>query len=192
MESLATDSSLWPLITSISLGIGLAACCGFRVFVPLLVTNISYLAGYATPSVGFEWMGTWGAFALLATATVIEIIAYYVPLLDNLLDHLATPAAFIAGTLLMTSLLPESQPIAKWALGLILGGGSAGVIQVGTHLLRLGSTATTGGIGNPIVATAENGLSIFLSILALLLPILVAIGMIFFIFWLIKRLVAKK
>lgn len=177
--------------TSLCLGLGLAACCGFRVFVPLLVTNISYLAGYSTPGVGFEWLGGWVAFAVLASATVVEIVAYYVPVVDNLLDTLATPLAFIAGTVLMTSFIPEGQPVLKWALGLIIGGGSAGVVQLGTNLLRLGSTATTGGIGNPVVATVENFFSVLLSILAMILPVLVAVGIFLFVVWVLRRLVAR-
>lgn len=177
---------------SVCLGLALAACCGFRVFVPLLVANIAYLTGYLTPGEGFAWLGGWTAFAILVTATVAEIAAFYIPLVDNALDAVTAPASFIAGTLLMTSLLPDSEPALRWALGLIVGGGSAGLVQVGTSLLRLGSTATTGGLGNPVVATAENGLAVSLSVLGLFLPILVAVligGLLVFI---IRRLVRKS
>ena len=160
---------------SICLGLALAACCGFRVFVPLLVTNVAYLTGYLSPNTGFEWMAGWPAFAVLATATALEIAAYYIPVVDNVLDAVATPAAFIAGTVLMTSLVDGGDPILRWALGLIVGGGSAGLIQAGTGLLRLGSTATTGGLGNPVVATTENVFAGFFSVLGLFLPVLVAV-----------------
>jgi hypothetical protein len=177
---------------SACLGLALAACCGFRVFVPLLVSNIAYLSGYLTPGEGFAWLGTWTAFGVLATATLAEVAAYYIPVVDNALDALTTPASFLAGTLLMTSFLPDSEPVLRWALGLIVGGGSAGLVQAGTSLLRLGSTATTAGFGNPVVATAENGLAVVLSVLGLFLPVLVAVLMGGLVIFVLRRLTRKR
>ena len=157
-----------------ALGLALAACSGFRVFVPLLAASLAYRTGYLTPSPGFEWLGSWPAVAALGTATVAEILGYYLPVVDNLLDTITGPAAFIAGTLLMTSALPDLPPMVRWGLGVLVGGGTAGIIQTGTSLLRAGSTVTTGGLGNPVLATAENMLAIVGTVLSLLLPLLVA------------------
>ncbi|MCY7349525.1 MAG: DUF4126 domain-containing protein [Cytophagaceae bacterium] len=179
------------LLLSLCLGLGLSACCGFRVFVPLLVTNVAYLTDYLTPNAGFEWMGGWVAFAVLATATVLEIAAYYIPIVDHFLDTVAAPAAFIAGTVLTTSLLKDDSPVLRWILGIIVGGGSAGLIQAGTSLLRLGSTATTGGLGNPVVATGENVFAGFFSVLALFLPVLVAVLAIGLLWFVGRRLVRR-
>ncbi|UOQ71712.1 DUF4126 domain-containing protein [Hymenobacter cellulosilyticus] len=126
------------------------------------------------PSAGFEWLGTWPAFGVLATATLAEMLAYYVPVIDNLLDTITTPASFIAGTLLMTSALPHLDPMVRWGLGILVGGGTAGMVQSGTALLRAGSTATTAGFGNPILATLENFLAIVGSVLGLFLPLIMA------------------
>jgi hypothetical protein len=156
------------------LGLALAACSGFRVFVPLLAANLAYLTGFMAPSPGFEWLGSWPAFGVLATATLAEMLAYYVPVVDNLLDTITTPASFIAGTLLMTSALPHLDPLVRWGLGILVGGGTAGLVQSGTALLRAGSTATTGGLANPVLATLENLLAIVGSVLGLLLPLVMA------------------
>ncbi|TGE18590.1 DUF4126 domain-containing protein [Hymenobacter elongatus] len=156
------------------LGMALAACSGFRVFVPLLAANLAYLTGFMAPSPGFAWLGTWPAFGILATATLAEMLAYYVPVIDNLLDTITTPASFIAGTLLMTSALPDLDPVVRWGLGVLVGGGTAGMVQSGTALLRAGSTATTAGLGNPLLATLENFLAIVGSALGLFLPLLMA------------------
>ncbi len=162
-------------ITSACIGVGLAACCGFRVFVPLLIAGAATKLGLIGPMSGFEWLSGWPALLGLTTATAFELGAYYIPWLDNALDTVATPASIVAGTLLSTSFLPIENPILHWGLGLILGGGSAGVVQAGTSLLRLGSTATTGGLGNPVVATGENIASFSLSILTVLLPLVAII-----------------
>ena len=161
----------WDWIVSACLGVGLAACCGFRVFVPMLIASIATKLHIISPMDGLEWISTTPALLLLGVATLIELGAYYIPWLDNVLDTLATPIAVVAGTLLSTSFLKIESPILDWGLGLILGGGSAGLIQAGTSLLRLGSTATTGGLGNPVVATTENVASFGFSILTVLLPL---------------------
>ncbi|TGE28023.1 DUF4126 domain-containing protein [Hymenobacter metallicola] len=156
------------------LGLALAACSGFRIFVPLLAANLAYLTGFMAPSPGFEWLGTWPALGVLATATLAEMLAYYVPVIDNFLDTITTPASFIAGTLLMTSALPHLDPMVRWGLGILVGGGTAGMVQSGTALLRAGSTATTAGFGNPILATLENILAVAGSALGLFLPLIMA------------------
>jgi hypothetical protein len=180
------------LITSLALGIGLSACCGFRVFVPMLVTNIAALSGHYHFGQDFAWMGTMTAFYIFASATLLEIIAYYIPWVDNLLDSIATPASIIAGTILTTAFISgDLSPTLKWVLGFLVGGGSAGVVQLGTTLTRLTSTATTAGFANPIVATVENILSIIFSILSVFLPILLAVGAVLFVMFLGKKLVRK-
>lgn len=177
----------------ILLGLGLSASCGFRVFVPLLVTNIASLLGITHYSAGFEWMGSWPAFALFATATVVEVGGYYVPWIDNVLDSIAIPLSAIAGTLLTASFITGMSPMVQWTLAIIVGGGTAGVISAGTGVLRLGSSATTGGLGNHIIATIENFVSFVMSILSMLIPFVMgifALGML--IFFSIKLFNRKK
>ena len=160
-----------------ALGLGLAACSGFRVFVPLLAASLAYHSGYMAPAAGFAWLGSWAALLTLATATLVEIAGYYLPVVDNLLDTLTTPASFVAGTILMTSALPHLDPTLRWTLGILVGGGTAGLVQTGTALLRGASTATTGGLANPVLATLENTLAVGGVALTLLLP-LVAAGLV--------------
>lgn len=182
----------WDWIMSACLGVGLAACCGFRVFVPMLVASLATKLHIIGVMSGFEWLSSWSAILLLSVATIFELGAYYIPWLDNVLDTIATPAAIIAGTILSTSFLQIDSPILDWGLGLMLGGGSAGLIQAGTSLLRLGSTATTGGIANPVVSTAENAASVGFSVLAVLLPLvcIVVIGII--LLYVISKLLTRR
>lgn len=179
-------------IISACIGVGLAACCGFRVFVPLLVASVATKLGIIGTMQGFEWLGGWPALLGLTVATVFEIGAYYIPWLDNLLDTVATPASIVAGTLLSTSFLQIDNPLLHWGLGLMLGGGSAGIIQAGTSLLRLGSTATTGGVANPVVATGENVASIGLSLLTVLLPLVAIILIGLVLIFALRRLLIRR
>jgi Domain of unknown function (DUF4126) len=160
------------LALSICLGIGLAAACGFRIFVPLLGMSVAALAGQLELAEGFAWAGTWPALACFLTATVLEIGAYYIPWLDNLLDSIATPAAVVAGTIVTASVVTDMSPLMKWSLALIAGGGTAGLIQSATVALRGTSSATTAGTGNWVVATGELLASVTATILSILLPVL--------------------
>lgn len=180
------------LFLSLCLGLGLSASCGFRVFLPMLAANIATMNGWITPGENFAWLATWPAFFALLTATVAEIGGYYIPFIDNLLDTVATPAAVIAGTLLTTSFVQIDSPVLQWGLGLMVGGGTAGIVQAGTGFLRLLSSKTTAGIGNPVVSTAENVASFGLSGLAIFLPIIALILVVLLLFWLFNKLVRLK
>ena len=179
-------------VLSACVGVGLAACCGFRVFVPLFIASIATKFGFIHPTADFAWLSGWPALIGLAVATIFEVGSYYIPWLDNLLDTIATPASVIAGTLISTSFLHIDIPLFQWGLGLMLGGSSAGIIQAGTSLLRLGSTATTGGLANPVVATGENIASVGLSLFTILLP-LIAIVLIFLVLlFIIGRMLTRR
>ncbi|HOI80838.1 MAG TPA: DUF4126 domain-containing protein [Synergistales bacterium] len=168
-------------ILALFVGLGLSASCGFRVFVPLLVMSLAAQTGHIELAEGFQWVATPTATVALGTATFFEIAGYYVPWFDNMLDTVATPAAIIAGTFITASVLPEMTPFLKWSISAITGGTAAGLVQGATVLTRAASAFTTGGLGNPVVSTAESGGSIFLSLMAILLP-LAAMALVLFIF----------
>lgn len=166
-------------ITAVALGIGLSASCGFRVFVPLFVATLAARAGIIPLQESFQWLSSWPAVICFGAATVAEIIAYYVPFIDNLLDGITTPLAIGAGSLLMTSVLPIDSDMMKWVTGIIIGGGAAATIQGGSVIARLGSSKLTAGLGNPVVATGEHAAAFGTSILALVMPVIVALVLIF-------------
>ena len=174
-------------LLSICLGIGLSAACGFRIFMPLLVMSIASLTGDLTLASGFEWIGTYPAVGTFAVASSLEIAAYYVPWVDNMLDTIAVPAATVAGTIVMASSVSEMSPFLQWALAVIVGGGTAGTIQGFTTLTRLASTATTGGLGNPLVSTIEAGGSVAMSVLAITFPVVAALAVIGVLYFAVKK-----
>ncbi|MEM7008216.1 MAG: DUF4126 domain-containing protein [Thermodesulfobacteriota bacterium] len=173
---------------SIFLGVGLAAACGFRVFVPLLVMSIAALTGQLALSPEFSWIASYPALAAFSIATIFEIAAYYIPWVDNLLDTIAVPAATVAGTIVMASAVSDMSPFLQWGLAVIVGGGVAGTIQGFTSITRIASTATTGGVGNPVVSTAEAGGSVLMSILAITLPIVAAVLVVVIIFFAFRKI----
>jgi hypothetical protein len=156
---------------AIFLGIGLAASCGFRLFVPLLVASAATQAGYLDVAQGFEWLGSTPALIAFAAAAVVEIGAFYIPWLDNALDIVASPSAVVAGAVLFAAVAVDLDPFLKWTLAIIAGGGSAAVVQGGTVLTRVASTGTTAGFANFIVATIETVAGFVFPIMAIVVPI---------------------
>jgi hypothetical protein len=162
------------LLLSACLGIGLAAACGFRIFVPLLLMSVAAHTGHLGLAGGFEWIGSRPALIAFAVATVLEILAYYVPWLDHLLDSAAVPIAVVAGVVVTASVVTDVSPLLRWSLAVIAGGGAAATTQSVTTAVRHLSTFTTFGLGNPVVATAEAGGSVALAVLSLLAPFVAA------------------
>ncbi|MCX5807531.1 MAG: DUF4126 domain-containing protein [Proteobacteria bacterium] len=151
-------------------GIGLSAACGFRIFVPLLVMNLAIRNGFLHIAPGFEWIGSEVATIAFSIATALEIIAYYTPWLDNLLDTIASPVSIIAGTIAAASVVTDLSPSFRWILAIIAGGGTAGIMQGITTVLRVKSSLATGGIGNVVVASIELAGSLITAVLAIIIP----------------------
>lgn len=160
------------LILSVCVGLGLSAACGFRVFVPLLVMSVAANAGHLNLAPAFQWIGSPTALVAFSCATCLEVGAYYVPWLDHFLDTLATPSAIIAGSVVTASMVTDVSPFLKWSLAVVAGGGVAGAVQASTVLARGFSFASTGGLANPLVATAELGGSLLTAVAAVVAPFL--------------------
>ena len=175
----ALHADLPQVLLGAALGLGLAAAVGFRVFVPFLLVAIAAKSGQVHLAGGFEWLGTDIALVMFGIAALLEVAAYFIPFFDHLLDTVAGPAAVIAGAVLMASTLVDMAPWLRWTVAIVAGGGTAGLLHGATSSLRLGSTATTGGLGNPAFATMETGASTALTILAMLVP-LVALALVIF------------
>lgn len=171
-------------ILSIALGIGLAASAGFRVFLPLFALSLSVYFGLWPINDNWQWLASTPALIILGVATLVEITAYLIPYIDHLLDTLAVPLAGLAGTAVMASTTADLSPAVTWTLAIIAGGGAAAAIKGATATTRVASTATTGGLANPIVSAAETGTAVLMTVLSLFIPF-AAVGLLLLIaFWL--------
>jgi len=179
------------LALSIALGVVLAAATGFRVFLPMLIMSGAAYTGHLSLDNSFAWLATPFALTMLGVAALVEVLAYYVPGIDNLLDAVATPAAFVAGTIVSAAVMTDLPPMAKWMAAVIAGGGTASLTQGVTTILRAKSTVVTGGLGNPVIATGELGGSVLLSLLALAAP-LTAVAVVILLLWLAFRLIRRQ
>lgn len=167
-----SDMPLVQLLLGICVGVSLSAACGFRIFVPMLVASVGVHFFGIHVNESLQWVGSWTALVVLSTATICEMFAYYIPWIDNALDLINTPLALLAGTILMSGMLPGLNPCLKWCVAGVLGSGAAGVTKVTSAVLRSASTATTGGLGNNLVSTTENFCSTVFSVLAFIIPVI--------------------
>lgn len=182
------------ILLSILIGLGLSAACGFRVFVPLFVMSLASRAdvGHLVLGPNFDWIGTTPALITFGVATAFEIAGYYIPWVDNLLDAVATPTAVIAGIIVMASSVTDVSPFLKWTLAILAGGGTSATFQGITAMVRQISSFTTGGLGNPVVATVEAGGSALLSVLAITLPVLAVLVVFGLLFFGIRKLLFRR
>lgn len=199
MDTVGIDLDHFTIINtiiSLLLGISLSTASGFRVFVPLLIMSIAALTGFLDLPTNFDWVGSNESLIVFAVASLLEVGAYYIPVLDNILDTIATPLAAAVGAFITASTVPpDMSPLVQWTLAIIAGGGSAGLIKSLTSIFRVGSTTATGGLANPIFATLELISSIALSVLAIILPILagfIVLGLLIFGGFKVRRLMFKR
>ena len=179
-------------LLSILLGLGLAAACGFRVFVPLLVMSIASSTGHLELGQGFAWIDSLPALVTFSVATLLEIAGYYIPWVDNLLDAVATPTAIVAGILVTASTVTDVDPFLRWTLAILGGGGTAAAFQGITATARHVSSFTTGGLANPLLATVEAGSSALLSVLAIVVPVLAMLLIVGLLYFGVKRLLFRR
>lgn len=162
-------------VISAFIGIGLSAATGFRVFLPMFAVSLASYFHWIPMSENFEWLAGLPALSTTGIATVVEVLAYYIPFVDHLLDTVSVPMATVAGSILFASQFADLGTFPQWALALIAGGGTAATISTGFAGLRAASTATTGGLGNSVVGTTETAGAGIMAILAMAMPIIAAI-----------------
>ena len=164
-------SDILPYILSTFIGIGLAAASGFRVFLPLFAVSLASYLGWIPTNDNFQWLSGLPTLIITGVATVVEILAYYIPVVDNFLDTVTVPLATVAGSVLFASQFIELGTFPQWALAIIAGGGTAATIAAGFAGARAASTATTAGIGNNVIATTETAGAGLMSVLSIFLPV---------------------
>ena len=172
---------------AIAIGIGLAAATGFRVFLPLLIAGVAARWGGLPLADGFNWLSSNSALLALGTASVVEVAAYYIPLVDHVLDLVAGPAAVLAGVLASASAMADVPPGIMWPVAVIAGGGIAGLTKTISALVRAKSGWVTAGLANPIVSTGETAGAIVTAIAAIVFPLISLAGLVTLLFWLGRR-----
>lgn len=179
-------------VIALSIGLGLAAASGFRVFLPPMMMSGGINLGWIEPLGELSILDGWTAFSILGAAVVLEIGGYMIPWVDNLLDIVATPAAAIAGVLMMGSVMDDYDPMLQWTLSIVAGGSVAGTVQTGTVAIRALSLGTTGGLANPLISILEAMMAIFVTILVILAPLLALLVVVFGLIYAVRAIEERR
>lgn len=159
------------------LGLGLASATGLRTFLPLLMLALA--ARFELFDVRLieqmDWLVSWPAIAALATATTAEFLGDKVPAVDHGLNAIGYVTRPIAGAIAAGSVFWNVDPAAAAIAGLIVGAPAALAFNAAQTGVRVGSTTTTGGLGNPLVSLIEDVLAFVTVIIAFLAPILIPV-----------------
>lgn len=162
------------------LGLGLASATGLRTFLPLLMLAVAARFGLFGIHLNeqMDWLAGWPAIAALGVAAVVEFAGDKIPVVDHGLNVLGTFTRPVAGAIAAGSVFVGLDPTTAAIAGVIVGAPTAFAFNAAQGGARMTSTATTGGIGNPVLSLIEDVLSFLTVILAFLAPILVPVLMI--------------
>jgi hypothetical protein len=177
----------WSTFAGVALGIGLAAATGFRVFLPLLIAGLAAHFGHLPLSDHFQWLASTPALVMLGTAAAAETLAYYIPGVDHALDVVASPATLVAGAVASAAVMTDLPPSVLWPVAIIGGSGIAGLTKGTSALFRAKTGVMTGGLGNPVVSTAETIGATGLSLFAIALPVIALLLIVVLLVWAVRK-----
>ena len=170
-------SALQTWVLPALLGLGLASATGLRTFLPLLMLAVAARFGLfgITLNEQMSWLGSLPAIAALTVAAVAEFAGDKIPVVDHGLNVLGAFTRPVAGAIAAMSVFAGLDPTTAAVAGIIVGAPTAFAFNAAQGGARLTSTATTGGLANPVLSFIEDLLSVFTVVLAFLAPVLVPI-----------------
>ena len=175
VEGLGAPFQVW--VIPALLGLGLAASTGLRTFLPLLMLALAARFGWFGVELNeqMQWLHSDAAVAALGVAAAVEFTADKIPVVDNALSGVGLVVRPLAAALAAGSLFVGVDPLLAAVAGIMVGAPTALAFNAAQGGLRLASTATTGGLGNPVVSLFEDALAFLTALLALLAPVLVPV-----------------
>ncbi len=182
-------------------GFGLATAAGLNAYIPLLALGLlSRFTDLVTLPHTWAWLENGWVMAIVAVLLIVEIVADKIPALDSVNDAVQTfvrPTAggivFGSGTAAQTSAVADPGAFAssgQWipvAIGVV----TALVVSLTKSTVRPVANATTAGVAAPVLSTIEDGISVGLVFVAILIPVVVLI-VIALLVWAAVRIVRRR
>ena len=160
------------VLAQIAMGVSLAACAGLRAFLPLLVVGAAGRLEWIPLTDSFAWMTSWPALLVFGLAVLIELLGDKFPLVDHFLDAVQSFVKPVAGVVAVAAVVTDLTPLQTTVLALVLGGSVAGMVHLSKAQLRVVSTVSTAGLGNPVLPLAEDGAALAGSVVSIFAPLL--------------------
>ncbi len=156
-------------IAAVIVGLLLSLSAGVRMTLPLLGVNLLAFYHEITLPDNMAWLGTEPTLIVLSVACATETLVHFVPAAGTWIKAMATPLAFVAGTLLMAVPLGDKNPLYQWTLAAVVGGGAATLTHLGVTGMRAmtaPANAASLGIFGLVWNVGEFILSILLAMLS--------------------------
>jgi len=180
------------IIEPILLGLTLAACAGIRVFMPFFFVGAMTRYAHTPAPEMLSWAASDAGFLLLGVATLVEVMADKIPVVDHALDSMQSFIKPAAGVILPLALLQDASPMTAWVLGIAAGGPLALGIHATKAGTRVASTATTVGTANPMLSLLEDAVAVGLLVFAAIAPLLAALLVMMLLIVVVKTLRRMK
>lgn len=166
---------------------GLSSSAGLNAYLPLLVVAlVARFTDLITLNSPWDALESWWVIGVLTVLLLIEIFVDKIPAVDSINDGIQTFVRPVAGAILFAAsagVVGDAHPVLALICGLLVAGGVHAVKATARPVV----TATTAGVGNPVVSTMEDVLSLVVAVLAILLPVLGLVFLFLVLFWFIRR-----
>ncbi|UCC61628.1 MAG: DUF4126 domain-containing protein [Anaerolineae bacterium] len=166
-------------ITGLATSFGLSTSAGLNAYLPLLIVALAArFTDWITLNEPWNALTSGWVIALLAVLLAIEVVADKIPAVDHANDVIQTLIRPAAGAILFaasSNVVADIHPALAMACGVIVAGG----VHVVKATTRPAVTATTAGVGNPVVSTLEDITSAMVALLSILIPTLIALFLLF-------------
>ena len=161
------------LLSGLLSSLGLSGAAGLNAFVPLLLVGVLSRFGVLGLNEPFELLGNTWVLVGIGVLGLLDFVGDKIPGVDHALHLLGGVVNTAAGAVLFAAQtgVADVPPALSMALGLIVAGG----VHATRTAVRPVATATTGGLGNPVVSGVEDGTSVLLSVLAVFAPVVGAV-----------------
>jgi hypothetical protein len=179
------------ILVAIAAGVVLAASAGLRAFLPLFAVGVASRTFGWDVATEMQWLASNTALTCFGIASVLEVAADKIPVVDHALDAVHTIIGPIAGALAGLSVWLHFPPGVATALAIAVGAPIAGGVHVLAASTRLKSSVVSGGTLNPVASTVEDGVTVSAIVIAIVAPVL-AVVLTIILLAVIGRVIARR
>ena len=156
---------------SVFAAFGLSGSAGLNAWLPLFISSLLDRLGVIELAQPFDSLSSTTGLVVLGVLMAVDLVGDKIPLVDHVLHVVGTAVAPVSGAALFVGQTGDHTNLST-IVAVLLGGGTAGAIHLGRTAIRAASTATTAGIGTPLLSTGEDVGAGALTAIAFLLPLL--------------------
>jgi len=179
-------------------GLGLATASGLNAYIPLLALGLlSRFTDLITLPHGWAWLENGWVMTIVAVLLVVEIVADKIPALDSINDTIQTfvrPTSggivFGSGTAAQTAAVTDPGAFVhsgQW-IPIVVGVLVALVVSLTKSTVRPVANVATAGVAAPVLSTIEDGVSVVLVFVAILIPVVVLVVLALLVWGFVKLL----